>query len=154
MHEFRPQTMARIPQCKLESLRNIVGRRGWTISDVYVDNGAHGNQESRPALNRLMADAHRRCFDAVAVWKFDRFARSVSHLLRALETFNVLGIGFHHLYLEMPRNYRTIQWRRFRGELGKFGLRLRRPAVRGIADTVLAKKIKTLVSPEKLGTFR
>ena len=41
-----------------------------------------------------MADAHRRRFDAVIVWKFDRFARSVSHLLRALETFNALSIAF------------------------------------------------------------
>ncbi len=41
-----------------------------------------------------MADAHRRRFDAVAVWKFDRFARSVSHLLHALETYNALGIDF------------------------------------------------------------
>ena len=30
----------------------------------------------------------------MAVWKFDRFARSVSHLLRALDTFRVLGIEF------------------------------------------------------------
>jgi DNA invertase Pin-like site-specific DNA recombinase len=28
------------------------------------------------------------------VWKFDRFARSVSHLLRALETFKAQGIEF------------------------------------------------------------
>ena len=41
-----------------------------------------------------MADAHRRRFDGVVVWKFDRFARSVSHLLRALETFRALGIEF------------------------------------------------------------
>jgi DNA invertase Pin-like site-specific DNA recombinase len=41
-----------------------------------------------------MAEAHRRRFDAVVVWKFDRFARSVSHLLRALETFRSLGIEF------------------------------------------------------------
>ncbi len=51
-------------------------------------------KDSRPELNRLMADAHRRRFDAVVVWKFDRFARSVSHLLRALETFKALGIEF------------------------------------------------------------
>jgi hypothetical protein len=43
---------------------------------------------------RALADAHRRRFDAVIVWKFDRFARSVSHLLRALETFQTLGIHF------------------------------------------------------------
>jgi DNA invertase Pin-like site-specific DNA recombinase len=41
-----------------------------------------------------MADAHRRRFDAIVVWKFDRFARSVSHLLRALENFKALGIEF------------------------------------------------------------
>ena len=41
-----------------------------------------------------MADAHRRLFDAVIVWRFDRFPRSVSHLLRALETFRALGIEF------------------------------------------------------------
>jgi len=41
-----------------------------------------------------MVDAHQRRFDVVVVWKFDRFARSVSHLLRALETFNSLGIAF------------------------------------------------------------
>ena len=49
---------------------------------------------NRPELDRLMADAHRRRFDAVVVWKFDRFARSVSHLPRALETFKALGIEF------------------------------------------------------------
>ena len=41
-----------------------------------------------------MGDAHSRRFDVIAVWKFDRFARSVSHLLRALEAFQALGIEF------------------------------------------------------------
>jgi DNA invertase Pin-like site-specific DNA recombinase len=41
-----------------------------------------------------MGDAHKRRFDVVCVWRFDRFARSVSHLLRALETFKALGIDF------------------------------------------------------------
>ena len=56
--------------------------------------GISGTKEKRPELDRLMSEAHRRCFDAVIVWKFDRFARSVSHLLRALETFQALGIHF------------------------------------------------------------
>jgi DNA invertase Pin-like site-specific DNA recombinase len=69
-------------------------RRSWELAGSYVDNGISGSKESRPELDRLMADAHRRHFDAVVVWKFDRFARSVSHLLRALETFKALGIDF------------------------------------------------------------
>jgi DNA invertase Pin-like site-specific DNA recombinase len=53
-----------------------------------------------------MTDAHRRRFDAVVDWKFDRFARSVSHLLRALETFRSCGpvssaLPFHHT-VEIP----------------------------------------------------
>lgn len=75
-------------------LREYCERRGWTVSGEYVDNGISGTKEKRPELDRLMADAHKRRFDAVIVWKFDRFARSVSHLLRALETFNALGVGF------------------------------------------------------------
>lgn len=75
-------------------LREYCERRGWEIVGEYVDAGISGAKDSRPELNRLMADAHRRRFDAVVVWKFDRFARSVSHLLRALETFQSLGIEF------------------------------------------------------------
>jgi DNA invertase Pin-like site-specific DNA recombinase len=69
-------------------------RRGWKFAGEYVDEGISGSKDNRPELNRLMADAHHRRFDAVVVWRFDRFARSVSHLLRALETFKALGVEF------------------------------------------------------------
>jgi DNA invertase Pin-like site-specific DNA recombinase len=75
-------------------LKEYCDRRRWQLVGEYVDVGISGNKESRPELDRLMTDAHRRRFDAVVVWKFDRFARSVSHLLRALETFRSLGIEF------------------------------------------------------------
>ncbi len=82
------------PTLQTRELKEYCSRRGWRIAGCYVDAGVSGTKDSRPELNRLMADAHRRRFDAVAVWKFDRFARSVSHLLRALETFKALGINF------------------------------------------------------------
>src|SRR6266705_5829070 len=75
-------------------LREFAEARGWHIADEYIDEGVRGAKDSRPELNRLMADAHKRRFDIVCVWRFDRFARSVSHLLRALETFKALGIDF------------------------------------------------------------
>jgi DNA invertase Pin-like site-specific DNA recombinase len=75
-------------------LREYCERRGWTVAGEYVDAGFSGAKDRRPELDRLMSDAHKRKFDVVAVWKFDRFARSVSHLLRALDTFRVLGIEF------------------------------------------------------------
>jgi DNA invertase Pin-like site-specific DNA recombinase len=67
--------------------------RKWEIIEIYGDR-ISGAKDRRPALDRLMADAKRGRFDAVAVWRFDRFARSTSHLLRALEEFAALGIDF------------------------------------------------------------
>ena len=82
------------PTVQTREVREYCNRRGWEIAGEYVDVGVSGAKDSRPELNRLLAEAHRRRFDALVVWKFDRFARSVSHLLRALETFQVLGIEF------------------------------------------------------------
>ena len=79
---------------QLCELREYCERRGLEIAGEYVDTGISGAKDRRPELDRLLADAHKRRFDVVAVWKFDRFARSVSHLLRALDTFRVLGIEF------------------------------------------------------------
>ena len=82
-------------------LRQFAEARGWTVVGEYVDEGVSGAKDSRPELNRLMADAHKRRFDVVCVWRFDRFARSVSHLLRALETFKALVIDFVSLSEQM-----------------------------------------------------
>src|ERR1035437_7017253 len=82
-------------------LEQFAQARGWQMVDAYIDAGVSGAKDSRPELNRLMADAHKRRFDVVAVWRFDRFARSVSHLLRALQTFNALGIAFVSLSEQM-----------------------------------------------------
>ncbi len=82
------------PAVQTRELREYCQRRGWEIFDCYVDEGVSGKKDSRPELNRLMADAHARRFDVVVVWRFDRFSRSVSHLCRALEIFNALKINF------------------------------------------------------------
>jgi len=81
------------PTMQTRELPEYIERRGWALAGEYVDYMT-GTKDHRPELDRLMADAHKRRFDVVAVWKFDRFARSVSHLLRALETFKALGVDF------------------------------------------------------------
>lgn len=75
-------------------LEQFAQARGWRLVDSYLDVGISGAKDNRPELDRLMVDAHKRRFDVVCCWRFDRFARSVSHLLRALETFKALGIDF------------------------------------------------------------
>jgi DNA invertase Pin-like site-specific DNA recombinase len=90
----RVSTAGQDTEMQTRELREYCKRRGWDLVQEYTDQGVSGAKESRPELNRLIADAHKRRFDAVVVWKFDRFARSVSHLLRALEDFRSLGIEF------------------------------------------------------------
>ena len=79
---------------QLRELREHCQRKGWTIAAEYVDSGVSGAKESRPELNRMMADAKTRAFDAVLVWRFDRFGRSLKHLVVALAEFESLGIAF------------------------------------------------------------
>jgi len=95
------------PTMQTRELTEYSQRRGWEIFDTYVDNGVSGKKDSRPQLNRMMEDAHARRFDVVVVWRFDRFCRSVSHLLRALETFNALGIQFVSLCEQIDTNTPT-----------------------------------------------
>jgi DNA invertase Pin-like site-specific DNA recombinase len=70
------------PTMQTRELVEYCERRAWEVVDEYVDVGISGAKEKRPELDRMMADAHRRRFDAVVVWKFDRFARSVSPVCR------------------------------------------------------------------------
>jgi DNA invertase Pin-like site-specific DNA recombinase len=75
-------------------LEQFAQARGWCLVDSYIDVGISGTKDSRPELNRLMADAHKRRFDVVLVWKLDRFGRSLRHLVNALAEFESLGIAF------------------------------------------------------------
>jgi DNA invertase Pin-like site-specific DNA recombinase len=82
------------PEMQLAELREYAGRRGWEIVGEYTDQGVSGSKESRPELNRLMTDAHLRRFDAVLVWKIDRFGRSLKHLVNALADLGAYGVAF------------------------------------------------------------
>ena len=82
------------PEVQLTELRAACAHRGIQIVEEYVDSGVSGAKESRPALDRLMTDASAGKFDGVMVVRFDRFARSTKHLLKALETFQSLHIDF------------------------------------------------------------
>jgi DNA invertase Pin-like site-specific DNA recombinase len=83
---------------QLEELRAYCARREWLVAGEYVDSGVSGAKEHRPELDRLLADCHRRQVDAVVVYRYDRFARSLRQLVNALEEFRSLGIEFISLH--------------------------------------------------------
>ena len=86
------------PEMQLAELRSYCERRGLEIAGEYVDNGVSGAKERRPHLDRLLADCRRRMVDAVVVYRYDRFARSLRQLVNALEEFRALGIDFISLH--------------------------------------------------------
>jgi DNA invertase Pin-like site-specific DNA recombinase len=91
---LRVSTSHQKPDLQADGLRRYATRAGLDIIAEYVDVAVSGRKEGRPQLQALMRSARQREFDCVLVWKFDRFARSVTHLLSALEEFHHLGIRF------------------------------------------------------------
>lgn len=90
----RVSTASQHPETQLSELKRYAEAREWTVTAELVDVGISGAKERRPALDQLMALARKRKIDAVLVWRFDRFARSVKHLVSALEEFQALGVDF------------------------------------------------------------
>ena len=91
---LRVSTSHQKPDLQADGLRHYATRAGLDIIAEYVDVAVSGRKEGRPQLQALMRAARHHEFACVLVWKFDRFARSVSHLLSALEEFHHLGIRF------------------------------------------------------------
>ena len=86
------------PEMQLRELREYCQRRGLEIAGEYVDAGVSGAKEHRPQLDALLAACRKRCVDAVVVYRYDRFARSLRQLVNALEEFRSLGIEFISLH--------------------------------------------------------
>ena len=78
---------------QVSELREYCTRRGWRPVAEFTDT-CSGYKDSRPALNKLMADARRRRFDVVLVSKVDRFGRSLRHLVNALAELEAVGVAF------------------------------------------------------------
>jgi DNA invertase Pin-like site-specific DNA recombinase len=78
---------------QVRDLQEYVERRGWELGEVYQDHMS-GAKTSRPGLDELMADARRRRFDVVVVWKLDRFGRSLVHCVSGIQELASIGIRF------------------------------------------------------------
>ena len=78
---------------QIRELTDYVERRGWELAGVYQDT-ISGAKANRPGLDLLMADARQRRFDAVLVWKLDRFGRSLVHCVSGIQELSSLDIRF------------------------------------------------------------
>jgi DNA invertase Pin-like site-specific DNA recombinase len=72
----------------------FIKNRGWKLADTYKDHGISGAKDRRPELDRLLADARKRKWDALIVYKADRLFRSLRHMVLTLDELAALGIAF------------------------------------------------------------
>jgi DNA invertase Pin-like site-specific DNA recombinase len=82
------------PEMQLVELREFAAKRGWQVAGEFVDIGVSGAKDSRPQLDAMMKLAKGRKLDVIAVWKLDRFGRSLRHLVDALAELNAVGCAF------------------------------------------------------------
>ena len=84
-------------EAQVRALRDYCYRNNITEYILYEDENQSGVKQSRPALDRMMRDVREGLIDKVIVYSFSRYARSVTHLLRALEEFKKCNCGFTSL---------------------------------------------------------
>src|SRR3984957_275220 len=90
----RVSTLDQSCEMQLHELRQYVARRDWQVFAEYIDTGFSGAAASRPQLDQLLRDARLSKFEAVLVWKLDRWGRSVAHCVRSIQELVSLGIRF------------------------------------------------------------
>ena len=97
----RVSTADQNPDAQLTGLRDYAMRRGFIIYKEYIDwvtgDVMKRQRRRKPparAYDALMHDVNRRVVDCILVWKYDRFARSLSVLVSALQHFQTLGVDF------------------------------------------------------------
>jgi DNA invertase Pin-like site-specific DNA recombinase len=148
------------PEMQLAELGEYAGRRGWQIVEEFTDQGVSGCKESRPALNRLMSDACRRRFDAILVWKIDRWGRSLKHLVTSLAELDAYGVAFislrDNLDLSTPSGRLMMQ---LLGAMAEFERALIQERVRAGLRNARAKgrrlgRPRMIVDASRIGVLR
>jgi DNA invertase Pin-like site-specific DNA recombinase len=74
-------------ESQIRALKEWCFRNQINDYELFIDEGISGAKESRPSLNRLMELVEQNEVEQVVVFSFSRFARSTSHLLKALQKF-------------------------------------------------------------------
>jgi DNA invertase Pin-like site-specific DNA recombinase len=80
-------------EMQLRDLRQLAEQRGFEIVAEFCDEGVSGSCDSRPQLDRMLADAQRGKFQAILIWRLDRLGRSLQHLVRLFENFRAWNVA-------------------------------------------------------------
>ena len=88
----RVSTSHQNPELQEREIRSFVEAKDYYLINGFCDWGYSGSKVSRPELNKLMESARNGEFDILIVWKLDRLARSLSHLVSLITELKSLKI--------------------------------------------------------------
>lgn len=154
----RVSTTEQSTKAQVSELKAYAENRGWAVKEIYSDK-ISGAKDNRPALQELMMACRQRKVDVVLVWKFDRFARSLRHLVTALEEFKRLKVDFisategvdttvpsgelvFQIFGAIAQFERALISERVKAgiaEAKRAGKQLGRPAIKKLSETEIAK---------------
>jgi len=77
---------------QLEELRRMAAARGWEVAQV-VEEKVSG-RKTRPARQQLVKDAKAGLYDAIMVWKLNRWGRSTPDLVTSIRDLDESGVTF------------------------------------------------------------
>lgn len=78
-----------------EALQNYAKALGFDILKIYRDEGKSAKDiKGRPEMTQLLKDAELRKFQAIFIYKLDRFSRSLRDLIETIEKLKEWGIDF------------------------------------------------------------
>jgi putative DNA-invertase from lambdoid prophage Rac len=88
----RVSTGGQSTDMQTDELRRMAEARGWQVAAV-VEEKISG-RKLRPARERLIAEAKAGAYDAVMVWKLDRWGRSTADLVSSIRDLDESGVTF------------------------------------------------------------
>lgn len=78
-----------------EALKNYASALGYNVFRIYRDEGKSGKDiKGRPEMKQMLEDAQSHKFQAIFIYKLDRFSRSLRDLIETIEKLKDLGIDF------------------------------------------------------------
>ena len=77
-----------------ESLINYAKALGYEILKVYKDEGKSAKNLNRPEMQNLLKDAEAKKFQAIFIYKLDRFSRSLKDLILTIDRLKEWGVDF------------------------------------------------------------
>lgn len=82
-------------QAQEEALKNYASALGYDLFEIYRDEGKSGKDlKGRKAMSKMLDEAQARKFQAIFIYKLDRFSRSLKDLIETIEKLKDWGVDF------------------------------------------------------------